>query len=123
MAEMIDSETELEGTAGEHPWEQLQHFATVAEGIAATTKKLEKAALLGDYLKQLVDVDLSRAARYFAGHQFPLNDARTTNVGGSIISEALCQATGFTIEDLLPRYVRLGDAGRLHTKRFVRPNR
>src|SRR5882724_261939 len=111
MAEMIDSETELEGTAGEHPWEQFQHFATVAEGIAATTKKLEKAALLGDYLKQLVDVDLSRAARYFAGHQFPLNDARTTNVGGSIISEALCQATGFTIEDLLPRYVRLGDAG------------
>jgi DNA ligase-1 len=89
----------------------LERFAQVAESVAATTKKLEKAALLGAYFEQLVDVDLSRAARYFAGHQFPLNDARTTNVGGSIISEALSLATGATNEDLYPRYVRLGDAG------------
>src|SRR6266550_7352012 len=111
MAETIDGEPEFAGGGAEHPWEQLEHFARVAEAVAATTKKLEKAAFVGDYLKLLVDVDLSRAARYLAGHQFPLNDARTTNVGGSMISEALCQATGFTIEDLLPRFVRLGDAG------------
>ncbi|MGH9969702.1 MAG: ATP-dependent DNA ligase, partial [Pyrinomonadaceae bacterium] len=79
--------------------------------ISATRKKLEKASLLGEYLKQLNDFDLTRAARYFAGHQFALSDSRTTNVGGSIISEALSQATGFSIEELLPRYVRLGDAG------------
>ncbi len=89
----------------------LEHFSQVAESVAATTKKLEKAALLGAYFEQLVDADLSRAARYFAGHQFPLNDARTTNVGGSIISDALSLATGVTNEDLYPRYVRLGDAG------------
>src|ERR1051326_3672183 len=63
----------------------LQAFAECAEAVAATTKKLEKAAILGDYLKTLSDADLLRAARYFAGHQFALNDARTTNVGGSII--------------------------------------
>ncbi len=90
---------------------QLQGLAEVAEAVAATTKKLEKAGLLGDYFKQLEDVDLSLAARYFAGHQFPQNDSRTTNVGGRIISEALIQATGFSSEELLPRYVRLGDAG------------
>ncbi len=89
----------------------LQQFADVAEAISATSKKLEKASLLGSYFKELNDLDLGRAARYFAGHQFALNDSRTTNVGGSIISEALSQATGFSIEDLLPRYVRLGDAG------------
>jgi ATP-dependent DNA ligase len=89
----------------------LQRFAEVAEAIAATTKKLEKAALLGGYFAELNDSDLARAARYFAGHQFALNDSRTTNVGGSIISAALSEATGFSIEDLLPRYVRLGDAG------------
>jgi DNA ligase-1 len=89
----------------------LQRFAEIAEAVAATTKKLEKAALLGDYFKVLNDPDLARAARYFAGHQFALSDSRTTNVGGSIISEALMQATGATLEDLLPRYVRLGDAG------------
>ncbi len=93
------------------PAASLQRFAEVAEAVAATTKKLEKGALLGAYLQTLNDADLARAARYFAGHQFALSDARTTNVGGSIISDALSQATGFSIEDLLPRYVRLGDAG------------
>jgi DNA ligase-1 len=89
----------------------LQQFAEVAEQVASTTKKLEKAALVGDFLKQLGDSDLGRAARYFAGHQFAQNDARTTNVGGSIISTALTAATGLSFEELGPIYVRLGDAG------------
>jgi DNA ligase-1 len=96
---------------GKAPVGSLQRFGEVAEAIAATTKKLEKAALLGDYFAELNDSDLARAARYFAGHQFALSDSRTSNVGGSIISEALSNATGFSIEDLLPRYVRLGDGG------------
>jgi DNA ligase-1 len=89
----------------------LQQFGEVAEAISATTKKLEKAALLGKYFQELNDTDLARAARYFAGHQFAQNDSRTTNVGGSIIGEALSQATGLSSEELAPRYVRLGDAG------------
>jgi DNA ligase-1 len=93
------------------PADSLQRFGEVAEAIAATTKKLEKAALLGGYFADLKDADLARAARYFAGHQFALSDSRTTNVGGSIISNALSEATGFSLEDLLPRYVRLGDGG------------
>lgn len=91
----------------------LQAFAKCAEAVAATTKKLEKAALLGSYLESLSDADLTRAARYFAGHQFASTDARTTNVGGSIISAALSEVTGFSPEDLSPRYVRLGDPGDL----------
>src|SRR5262245_8851846 len=91
----------------------LQAFAECADAVAATTKKLEKAAILGSYLVTLSDPDLTRAARYFAGHQFASSDARTTNVGGSIISAALSEATGFSPEDLYPRYVRLGDPGDL----------
>jgi DNA ligase-1 len=91
----------------------LQAFAECAEAVAATTKKLEKAAILGSYFESLSDADLTRAARYFAGHQFASTDARTTNVGGSIISAALSEATGFSPEDLYPRYVRLGDPGDL----------
>ena len=89
----------------------LEQFAVIAEQVASTTKKLEKTALVGNYLKQLVDADLARAALYFAGHQFPQNDARTTNVGGSIITAALSEATGFSQQELAPIYVRLGDAG------------
>ena len=92
---------------------KLQDFAETAEAIAATTKKLEKAAILGKYLKTLSDPDLNRATRYFSGQQFAQADSRTTNVGGSIISAALSEATGFSGDDLYPRYVRLGDPGEL----------
>lgn len=89
----------------------LKSFARTAEAVGATTKKLEKAALVGAYLHELDDADLSRAARYFAGHQFAMNDARTTNVGTSVLREALSEATGLSVENLRPRYVRLGDSG------------
>lgn len=89
----------------------LDSFARTAERVAATTKKLEKAALVGAYLHELTDADLTRAARYFAGHQFAMNDARTTNVGTSVLRDALSEATGLSVENLRPRYVRLGDAG------------
>lgn len=95
----------------ESPSSLLADFARTAEAVAATTKKLEKAALLGAYLHQLDDADLARAARYFAGHQFAMNDARTTNVGTSVLREALSEATALSVENLRPRYVRLGDSG------------
>lgn len=89
----------------------LERFAQTAEAVAATTKKLEKAALVGAYLHELSDSDLARAARYFAGHQFAMNDARTTNVGTGVLRDALSEATGLSVENLRPRYVRLGDSG------------
>jgi DNA ligase 1 len=93
------------------PPNSLEAFAQTAEAVAATTKKLKKAAFLGEYFQQLDDEDLPRAARYLAGQQFALNDARTTNVGGSILGEALCAATGSSPESLGPRYARWGDGG------------
>src|SRR4030088_25891 len=93
------------------PHNSLEAFARIAEAVAATTRKLEKAALLGVYFQKLNDDDLPRAARYLAGQQFALNDARTTNVGGGILSEALCGAPGASPESLGPRYARWGDGG------------
>lgn len=89
----------------------LADFAKAAEAVAATMKKLEKAAIVGAYLLELEDADLARAARYFAGHQFAMNDARTTNVGTSLLRDALSEATALSVENLRPRYVRLGDSG------------
>ena len=89
----------------------LAGFARAAEAVAATAKKLEKAALLGAYFQALSDADLRRAALYFAGHQFALRDARTTNVGTGVLRDALSAATGIAVEELRPRYVRLGDSG------------
>src|SRR2546430_157476 len=97
----------------------LESFARTAEAVAATTRKLEKAALLEGYFRQLDDEDLARAARYFAGQQFASSDARTTNVGGSILGEAMCMATGASPESLGARYARWGDAGDVAFELFV----
>src|SRR5215212_1408960 len=107
MPRVKKSEKVTEGEGGA----TLQGFAEVADAVGATTKKLEKAALLGAYFGGLADEDLSLAARYFAGHVFPLYDARTTNVGGGMLRDALSEVTGLEVENLRPRYVRLGDSG------------
>ena len=106
------------------PANSLESFAKTAEAVAATTKKLAKAGLLGEFFQQLDDDDLPRAARYFAGQLFALSDARTTNVGGSILSEALCTATGAGTESLGPRYARWGDGGDVAFELFceAKPN-
>jgi DNA ligase-1 len=97
----------------------LEDFARVAEALAATTKKLEKAALLGAYFDDLSDEDLALAARYFAGHQFAQHDARTTNVGTGMLREAIGGVTGLGAENLRPRYVRLGDSGEVAFEAFA----
>src|SRR5215211_7647487 len=97
----------------------LQGFAGVADAVGATTKKLEKAALLGAYFGELGDEDLALAARYFAGHVFPLYDARTTNVGGGMLRDAISEVTGLEVENLRPRYVRLGDSGDVAFEAFA----
>ena len=101
------------------PANSLENFARTAEAVAATTRKLEKAALLGAYFEQLGDDDLARAARYFAGQQFAQSDARTTNVCGRILSEAMVLATGVNPESLGPRYARWGDGGDVAFEIFV----
>jgi DNA ligase-1 len=97
----------------------LQGFAEVAERVGATTKKLEKAALLGAYFAALDDADLARAARFFAGHAFALHDARTTNVGTGLLRDAIAEVTGLEVENLRPRYVRLGDSGDVAFEAFA----
>src|SRR5947208_9460072 len=97
----------------------LESFARTAETVAATTRKLEKAALLEGYFRQLDDEDLARAVRYFAGQQFASSDARTTNVGGSILNEAMTLATGASPQSLGARYARWGDAGDVAFELFV----
>ena len=86
-------------------------FAETAEQVGATTKRLEKAALLGAYFAALPDDDLRHAARYFAGYTFPLRDQRTTNVGGAALLAAILAATGADETHVRERLVALGDAG------------
>lgn len=87
-------------------------FVRVCEAIAATTKKLQKAALLQAFFQQLADTDLQLAARFFAGKPFSFADPRVLNVGGAVVRDAVLHLAGATGERWNQLVVELGEAGR-----------
>lgn len=86
-------------------------FAQAADAVAATTKRLEKLGILGDYLAGLSDRDLAIACRLLAGNPFPLSDSRTLSVGFSVASTVLIELSGMSPDDYGRLAVQLGDLG------------
>lgn len=86
-------------------------WCAVAERIAATTKKLEKAAILAEYLPQLPDADLQIACRFFAGAPFPARDERVLQIGGAVVRDAIAAITGVDRDTWHRLLVEWGEAG------------
>jgi DNA ligase-1 len=55
-------------------------FADLCERLAATTKRLEKIAMLAEFLQALTEDELVAAARFVLGKVFPDYDPRTLDV-------------------------------------------
>src|SRR5213594_4519973 len=100
--------------------DQLEHvrmsdrfsaWVSTADAVRATTKKLEKMALLGAYLGRLEDADLVIAARLFAGAPFPRRDERVLSVGWSALSDVLLERSGKSGGDMAESYQRHADLG------------
>ena len=89
----------------------FDRWTMVADAVRGTTKRLQKLAALVDYLSTLSDDALPIAARFFSGIVFPRHDARTTQVGGAILWNALASLTGLPDEALADAYGRHGDPG------------
>jgi DNA ligase-1 len=86
-------------------------FALICERLAATTKKLEKAALLKEYLATLADSDLALAARFLAGRPFALADERVLNVGWAVVRDVVCELSGMPPEAFGALATQRGEAG------------
>jgi DNA ligase-1 len=86
-------------------------FCRAAEEIRATSKRLEKAAVIAKYFQDLGDDDLVLAARFFSGFVFSPREGRTVNVGGAALLHAIVAATGVEDDTLRARIVVLGDPG------------
>jgi DNA ligase-1 len=107
----VDNSAAEDASIAAVPSGTFRQFAEAAERVGATTKRLEKAEIVGDYLAALSDDDVIFAARYFAGYTFPLRDQRTTNVGAAGLLTALSVATRRDPDDLKIQLVKLGDLG------------
>ncbi len=93
--------------------DSLAAWAATAERIGATTRRLEKGAILARYLAALDAPSVVVAARFFGGTVFARHDARTTRVGPSLLTGALTAVSGADPATLGERYVAHGDAGDL----------
>ena len=86
-------------------------FAKLCDALAATSKKLEKRALIAEYLRLLDPRDAALAALYLSGTAFPETDRRALNIGGSLLSKALAEVSGARPEAMQAAYRRHGDIG------------
>lgn len=93
------------------PAGSLAQFAAVAEAVKATASKLEKIAALETYFAALETESAALAAVYFTGRPFPQADARTLNVGWSLLQRAVLHAANASEADFRAAYGRLRDSG------------
>lgn len=94
-----------------HAPDAFAHFAATAEKVGATASKLEKVAALRDYFQSLDSDSAALAAVYFTGRPFPQADARTLNIGWSLLQRAVLAASGATEADFRAAYGRFRDSG------------
>ena len=86
-------------------------FANACVAIAATASKLEKIAIVADYLRTLDDADLAPAARFFTGNPFAQREERSLALGGRTIVAAAHAAWGVADTALGEAYRATGDLG------------
>ncbi|HLZ48260.1 MAG TPA: ATP-dependent DNA ligase [Candidatus Limnocylindria bacterium] len=99
-------------------------WVSTADAVRATTKKLEKLALLGRYFQRLDDADLAIAARLYAGVPFPRTDERVLAVGWAALLDAVVARSGASGDDIAASYQRhadLGDVAAELTERSASP--
>jgi DNA ligase-1 len=89
----------------------MERFAQSAEQIASHPAKLEKIALLAEYLRSLHDDDLVAAARFFSGSPFAARERRTLSLGGRTLVEVARRVWGFDDDALGRAYRATGDIG------------
>src|SRR6201994_2702111 len=90
---------------------QLSQFAELCQRLAETGSKLQKRALMAEYLRALPVPEAGLAALYLAGVPFPETDGRALNVGGALLSRVLAQLSGAGQPEMHAAYLRHGDLG------------
>jgi len=89
----------------------MRKFAETAEAIAATTKKLQKTALVADYLKSRTTQEAAVSAIFLSGRPFPAWDEATLQVGGRLLWRVVAELSGQAEAALTAAYRKHGDLG------------
>lgn len=89
----------------------MRGFARTCESIATTSKKLQKIAIVADYLKTCATDEAAVSAIFLCGRPFPAWEETTLQVGGRLLWQAIADVSGKEDGTLTEAYRRLGDLG------------
>jgi len=89
----------------------MRRLAEACEKIAATTKKLEKTAIVADYLRSREAEEAAVSAVFLSGRPFPIWEETTLQVGGSLLWRVVAELAGQDEQQLTAAYRRHGDLG------------
>ena len=79
-------------------------LAEACERIAGTTKKLEKIAIVAEYLKARTLEEASVSAVFLSGRPFPVWEETTLQVGGRVLWRIVAELSGKTEAELTAAY-------------------
>src|SRR5580704_15710911 len=89
----------------------MRKFAEACERIASTSRKLEKVAIVADYLKSSPPEEASVASVFLSGSPFPIWEETTLQVGGRLLWQVVEQLPGKSTMELTAAYRKHGDLG------------
>ena len=90
----------------------MQLLAETCERIGATTKKLEKTAIVAEYFRARELEDAAISAVFLSGRAFPAFEERTLQVGGSLLWKVVKEVTGASDDELECGISQDGRSGR-----------
>jgi DNA ligase-1 len=89
----------------------MRKLAETCERIAGTSKKLQKIALVAEYLGACSQAEAADSALFLSGRPFPVREETTLQVGGSLLWKVVGALSGKSSQDLSDSYRKLGDLG------------
>jgi DNA ligase-1 len=95
----------------EHIVTVMRKLAETGEAIAATTKKLQKMAIVAEYFKSRTTDEAAVSAVFLSGKAFPAWEEATLQVGGSLLWRVVAELSGKDEATLTAAYRKHGDLG------------
>ena len=89
----------------------MQPLAKACEAIASTTRKLEKTAMVADYLKSRKPDEAAVSAVFLSGRAFPAWEETTLQIGGRSLWQIVAEVSRKSDGELTASYRRHGDLG------------
>jgi DNA ligase 1 len=89
----------------------MLRFAQTCDAIAATTKKLQKTAIVAEYLKSRTIDESAVSAVFLSGSAFAAWEETTLQIGGSILWRVVAELSGRDEAALTAAYRKYGDLG------------